>query len=148
MGNVGSHDLSAYGFLPAGEWILSATVRSGITYKLTAFASDRVVYSFVIDGAPKYIGICEKDTTCLKDRMGRYKNRQGRKRKRAGGENTNEHVSRRIKDALTAGEKVQIVALKPAAKLTFAEELTIDLIKGLENPLIARFRPEWNRQIS
>ena len=129
-------DLSTYGFSLAGEWIPRATVKSGIAHKLTALASDRVVYSFVVDGTSKYIGICEKDTTTLEDRMGRYKARQG-----AG---TNERISIKIKQALDQGKNVEIYALKPTANHTFVD-LPIDLVKGLENPLIARFKPEWNR---
>jgi hypothetical protein len=128
--------LSAYGFVPAGEWIKRASVKSGIAPKLTALAPDRVVYSFVVDDIPKYIGICEKGTTTLEDRMGRYKAQQG-----AG---TNKRISVLIKQMLDQGQKVEIYALKPEAKHTFGD-LQVDLIKGLENPLIARFKPEWNR---
>jgi len=128
--------LSTYGFVLAGEWIRRATVKSGIAYRLTAFASDRVVYAFVVDDTPKYIGICEKDTTALEDRMGRYKAQQG-----AG---TNERISNKIKQALDQGKKVEIYVLKPATKYDFVD-LQIDAVKGLENPLIARFKPEWNR---
>jgi len=129
-------NLSTYGFVPAGEWIKRATVKSGIAYKLTTFASNRVIYSFVVDDTPKYIGICEKDTTTLNDRMGRYKNMQG-----AG---TNERISIEIKQALDQGNKVEIYALKPTIKHDFVD-LQVDLVKGLENPLIAKFKPEWNR---
>ncbi len=128
--------LSTYGFVLAGEWIKRATVKSGIAYRLTAFASDRVVYAFAVDGTSKYIGICEKDTTTLEDRMGRYKAQQGA--------STNERISIKIKQALDQGKKVEIYALKPETKYDFVD-LQIDLVKGLENPLIARFKPEWNR---
>jgi hypothetical protein len=129
-------NLSSYGFIPAGECINRATIKSSIAYKLTAFASDRVVYSFVVDDTPKYIGICEKDTTNLKDRMERYKNQVGG--------STNERISIRIKQVLDQGKKVEIYALKATAKYIIVD-LQVDLVKGLENPLIARFKPEWNR---
>ena len=128
-------DLPAYDFIPVGEW-RRATVKSGIAHKLTAFASDRVIYSFVVDGTPKYIGICEKDTTILRDRMGRYKAQQGA--------STNERISIKIKQTLDQGKRVEIYALKPTAKHIFVD-LQVDLVKGLENPLIAGFQPEWNR---
>ena len=128
--------ISESGFVMAGEWTLRPTVKSGITFKLTAFASSRVVYAFVVDGQPKYIGICEKDTTTLQDRIIRYKNQQG-----AG---TNERISIKIRQALSAGKAVHIFALQPDTRFDY-RGLEIDTVKGLENPLIARFKPEWNR---
>ena len=129
-------ELSRFGFIPAGEWITKATIRSGIAFILTEFASDRVVYSFVVDGTPKYIGICEKDTTTLKKRMERYKGLQG-----AG---TNQRISAEIRHLLDRGKKVEIHALKPPAEYIYAG-LQVDLVKGLENPLTASLKPEWNR---
>jgi len=130
------NNFPTHGFLLAGQWVKSATVKSGVTYKLTALASQRVVYSFVVDGVPKYIGICEKDTTPLKDRIQRYK-------AQVGG-STNERISNNIKQLLDQGKIVEIYALKPSQKVNFVD-LQVDLVKGLENPLIARFKPEWNR---
>ncbi len=129
-------ELSKFGFISAGEWITKATIKSGIAFILTEFAEDRVVYSFVVDGIPKYIGICEKDTTTLKKRMRRYSSKQGT--------GTNERILAEIKHLLDRGKKVEIHALKPAAEYIYAG-LQIDLIKGLENPLIRRLNPEWNR---
>jgi hypothetical protein len=134
-------NISAYGFVPVGEWTTRDSVKSGITYDLTTLALDRVVYAFVIDGVPKYIGICEKDTTTLKDRMGRYKAQQG---SRPQGVSTNERISIEIRRVLDQGKRVEIYALKPTAKLMFVD-LQVDLVKGLENPLVAEFKPEWNR---
>ena len=134
-------NLSAYGFIPAGQWISSATVNSGIAHKLTALDTERVVYAFVVDGTPKYIGICEKDSTTLKDRMGRYKNQLGGVN---GSISTNKRISINIKRLLDQGKKVEIFALKPAIKDIFVD-LQVDLVKGLENPLVASFKPEWNR---
>jgi hypothetical protein len=131
-----SMTIAEYGFVTAGEWTLRPTVKSGITFKLTAFASSRVVYAFVVDDQPKYIGICEKDTTTLQDRMSRYKNQQG------GG--TNKRISIKIRQALSAGKAVYIFALQPDIKFDY-KDLEIDTVKGLENHLIARFKPEWNR---
>lgn len=61
--------LSHYGFVLVGEWTKREAIKSGVAYKLTALASERVVYSFVVNDAPMYIGICEKHSTTLKDRM-------------------------------------------------------------------------------
>ncbi|HBG74920.1 MAG: hypothetical protein A2X25_07535 [Chloroflexi bacterium GWB2_49_20] len=133
--------LSAYGFILVGQWNKSTTVKSGINYELTDLDSERVVYSFVVDGVPEYIGICEKDYTTLKDRMGRYKNQQGGS---GISISTNKRISIHIKQLLDQGKRVEIYALKPAIKEIFVD-LQVDLVKGLENPLIASFKPEWNR---
>ena len=95
----------------------------------------------MIDGIPKYIGICEKNTTTLKDRMGRYKNLQGGSANREG---TNQTIARLIKQGLTEGQVVHILAMRPTAVYRFVD-LEVDLVKGLENPLIGRFDPEWNK---
>ncbi len=85
----------------------------------------------------KYIGVCQNSTTTLKDRMGRYKSLQG-----AG---TNERIAGKIKDCLKDGKTVKISALKPKSTLLY-KGLNIDLIKGLENTLIEKLKPEWNIQ--
>lgn len=137
-------ELEKYGFVQAGEWILSGGADSGIDSNLVKLKNDRTVYAFVVDDKPKYIGVCEKDTTTLKDRLGRYKYRQGRGRKTEGGENTNQRNARLIKEHLEAGKPVLIFALKPEFQCEFFD-LKVDLVKGLENPLIAKFQPDWNR---
>ena len=129
-------DLLTYGFSPAGEWVIRDTLKSGISFKLSTFGSDRVVYAFVVNTQHKYIGICEKGTTTLADRMSRYKNQQG-----AG---TNERISIKILQLIREGNSVQIFALRPREDHPY-KDLNVDLVKGLENPLIEKFRPEWNR---
>jgi len=138
-------ELEKYGFVQAGEWILSRDVDSGIDFKLAKLENDRVVYAFVVADKPKYVGICDKDTTTLQDRLDRYKSRKGRGRKSEGGENTNQRNARLIKEHLETGRHVLIFALKPGPSCEFID-LKVDLVKGLENPLIDKFKPEWNRQ--
>jgi hypothetical protein len=137
-------ELEGYGFVEVGRWYLSEGPASGITFELTRLAGRRVIYAFVVGAQVKYIGICEKDTTTLKERMKRYRSRQGRKRKTPGGENTNQHKARLIKQHLEAGEPVLIFALAPERECDFFG-LKVDLVKGLENPFIEKFEPEWNR---
>jgi hypothetical protein len=137
-------DLERYGFVQAGRWKLYDRVGSGITFELERLADRRVVYAFVVDDEVKYIGGCEKDTTTLRERMKRYKSRQGREHSTPGGENTNQHNARLIREHLEAGKPVLILALDPRPDCKYLD-LTVDLVKGLENPLIARFKPEWNR---
>jgi hypothetical protein len=69
--------------------------------------------------------------------MGRYKSMQG-----AG---TNERIATKIKECLEKGEAVKIFALKPELSCDY-KGLSVDLVKGLENPLIERLQPEWNKR--
>lgn len=129
-------NLQTYGFVYSGKWEPTGTVNSGVTFTLKIHAQDRVIYSFVVDDEPKYIGICEKPTTSLYDRMKRYKYLQG-----AG---TNTRIVEKIRQCLEQDKTIQIFALQPEPSLQFAG-LEIDLVKGLENPLIEKLKPEWNR---
>jgi hypothetical protein len=61
------------------------------------------------------------------------------------GAGTNERVANKIKECLEQGKVVKIFALKPESTLLY-KGLNVDLIKGLENPLIEKLKPEWNIQ--
>lgn len=130
-------NLDKYGFLQAGEWKAYANVRSGITFEISdsRFENERVVYAFVVNETVKYIGVCEKNSTTLKDRMSRYKNMQG------GG--TNERIAELIKLCLDEEKVVKIFILETDGSYKY-KGLAVDLVKGLENPLIQEFQPEWN----
>ena len=130
-------ELDKYDFVEIGEWKLKKGLKSGITFKLNKFEDERVIYAFVVEDKVKYIGVCENSTTTIKDRISRYKSLQG-----AG---TNERIAGKIKDCLKDGRTVRIFALKPKSTLLY-KDLKIDLIKGLENPLIKKLNPEWNIQ--
>ena len=129
--------LEEYGFRPAGTWRLKSTVGSGIGYELVACAAVRVLYAFVIDNRAMYVGVCEKDTTTLKARMGRYQAMQGN--------STNRRVASLIRECLEKGNSVGILAIQPSDEGPRYRSLTIDLVKGLENPLIRALNPPWNR---
>lgn len=129
-------NLQTYGFVFSGRWEITSSVKSGVTFTLTRHTEDRVVYAFVVNDQPKYIGICEKLSTSLMERMRRYKYRQGT--------GTNAHVAGKIRQHLMVGKEVQILSLKPEKDLRFTG-LEIDLVKGLENPLIQKFQPNWNK---
>jgi len=128
-------DLKDFGFVEVGEWRLDESVKSGITFQLSRFQKERVLYAFAIDHEPKYIGVCDKGTTTLKDRMGRF-------RSRAGGA-TNQRIAEQIRDSLRRGAAVKILALEPDVSVRY-QGLTVDLVKGLENPLLEEVGPEWN----
>ena len=129
--------LSYYGFEEVGEWKLEENLKSGITFELHKFKEERVVYAFVVDDEVKYVGVCENTTTTLEDRMGRYKYLQG------GG--TNKRIAKKIKGCLDDQKSVKIFALKPESSLQY-KGLNVDLVKGLEYPLIKELEPEWNKQ--
>jgi len=128
-------DLEDFGFDEVGQWRLRASVKSGVTFRLDRYQNDRVIYAFVVDGNPKYVGICDKSTTTLKDRMSRY-------RGRVGG-STNKRIADAIRGALQRGATVKILALRPHDSIQY-RGLHIDLVKGLENPLLEAVDPDWN----
>ena len=147
-------NLRKYGFIKVGKWILNKNNKSGIDFELNDLNKERVIYAFVVDGKTKYIGICESNKRTLEDRMKMFKNKQG------GG--TNERIADEIKKCLEDGKTVEIFALKPELSVVYkGPEITIeynhyteivvknksievDLIRGLEYPLIERLKPEWN----
>jgi len=126
------------GFIKVGEWKLKVSGdKKDINFQLKMFEKERAIYAFVVDHEVKYIGICDSDNTTLKDRMRRYKYKQGG--------STNARINDEIKNCLLKQKQVEIFALKPKEQYTY-KSLNIDLIKGLENPLIKELDPEWNIQ--
>ncbi len=127
--------LEDHGFVEAGKWELANGVRSGIRFSLRRLAERRVVYAFVVDQVPKYIGVCDTSRTTLKDRMQRYQAKTG------GG--TNERIAELIRRCLVEGRTVKIFAMLPGQAAPY-KNLQLDLVRGLEYPLIERLKPEWN----
>jgi hypothetical protein len=97
--------------------------------------TSRVVYAFVVGQEVKYIGVCDNTRTTLEDRMKRYQSMAG-----AG---NNKRIARLIQGELTEGRQVLIYAWVPHDEFQ-CRGLTVDLVKGLENPLIAELKPDWN----
>lgn len=128
--------LKSYGFGQVGKWRLKKGLKSGITFELHNFENERAIYAFVVNSKVKYIGVCQNSKTHLKDRMKRYKYRTG--------DGANERNARKIRNCLKRGEAVKIFALKPESSLRYYG-LAVDLIKGLENELIDKLHPEWNK---
>lgn len=125
--------LEDYDFEEVGRWHIDYRIKSGINFHITK--NERVIYAFEVNGEVKYIGICEKTT--LGDRLKEYKYQT----------TTSEaHIANEIKKYLDLKKDVKIYALKPKSECKF-KDLDVDLIKGLENPLINKFKPEWNRRI-
>ncbi len=128
--------LDNYDFVEVGEWKLKETLNSGITFELNRFEQERVIYAFM-EGNIKYLGVCQNSTTTLKNRMDRYKSMQG--------SGTNKRIAKKIRVCLKRGKSVKIFALKPKSTLKY-KSLNVDLVKGLENPLIEKLNPDWNKQ--
>jgi len=63
------------------------------------------------------------------------------------GAGTNARVVKEIKGCLNSKpvtKSVKIFALEPQVRKY--EDLNVDLVKGLEYPLIERLKPDWNKQ--
>ena len=131
-------DLLQLGFQEVGQWQLDGNLKSGVCFSLNAFHNDRVVYGYTVEGEVKYIGVCEKIETTLKDRLRRYQSMTGG--------STNARIAGLIKECLLAGKEVKILALKPNTEIRF-HGLRVDLVKGLENPLLQETDPEWNIRV-
>ncbi|OGO64948.1 MAG: hypothetical protein A2029_01015 [Chloroflexi bacterium RBG_19FT_COMBO_47_9] len=127
--------LSEFGFQKVGYCTLNINLKNGISFILEKLMNERVIYAFVIDDEVKYIGVCDTTNTMLKNRMGRYQQMT------ASG--TNERITRNIIDCLTQGKIASIWALLPDCNYEY-KGIKVDPIKGLENPLIQHFHPEWN----
>lgn len=130
-------ELNNCGFIEVGEWTLDEKSEFGITFELNKFEKERAIYAFVVDDKIKYIGICASKNTTMQNRFERYK--------KLSGESTNKRIAEEIRNCLKSGKFVKIFALKPKSSLKY-KDLYVDLVKGLENPLIEFIRPEWNRQ--
>jgi len=128
-------NLYEFSFREVGHWSLDGSLKSGVRFTLTTYSEDRVIYAFMVDDDVRYIGVCDKTATTLSDRMNRYQGMTG-----AG---TNRRVAGLIKEALSNGGRVKILASKPDKSIKISN-LEVDLVKGLENPLIQEFKPEWN----
>jgi hypothetical protein len=128
-------ELQALGFFEAGTCMLDQGLMSGVRFHVAVSKDARVIYAFAVDDQVKYIGVCDNSGTCLGHRMSRYQGMMGA--------STNERIAVEIHNALSEGASVRIFAWRPEQQLKVGE-LSIDLIKGLENPLIALAKPEWN----
>lgn len=117
--------LESYGFVEVGEWYLS---NSDLKLRLDKLADKRVVYAFVVNDEVRYVGICDYPKTTLKDRM--------------ESQRYNKNMPCLIKAALKQNKAVRIFALAP--KESGYKDLKVDLVRGLEYPLINRLKPEWN----
>lgn len=131
--------LQQFGFVLAGGWSLRPTVKSGVGFSVTVHSTDKVVYAFSHHERVTYVGVCREQT--FRERMNAYQAQGGQ----AKGGGTNVYVCRRIKEALGEGGDVGIWAYLPTEDIGY-RNLSLDLVAALERPLIAEFRPPWNRE--
>ena len=128
-------DLLDFGFNTVGTWSSDPRLKSRVRFNLSSLHGERVIYAFGVDDAVKYIGICDNTDTTLKDRLSRYQGMMGG--------STNKRIAALIREHLSHGRTVRILAWRPES-IFQVKELKVDLVKGLENPLIQALRPEWN----
>jgi hypothetical protein len=95
--------------------------------------SENILYSFVVDGIPKYIG---KTVQPLKKRMYGY-------RKPAVTQSTNIRNNSNIKSALENGAAIELYVLPDHGLLHFGE-FHLNLAAGLEDSIVSSLSPEWN----
>lgn len=132
-----ARDLEDIGFIHVGKWHLYDHSKAGVRFSLNSLQRERVIYAFVLDHNIMYLGICDSSSTTLTDRMNRYQNMVG------GG--TNERIIGLIRTALAEGANAHIYALRPGSIPAYGG-IDIDCVKGMENPLIRRFKPPWNKR--
>lgn len=131
-------DFKKIGFEEVGYFQKDDSIKSRVKAVIEKYHDERVVYAFVISNEIKYIGVCNTGNTTLKKRMQRYYHQKG-----SGG---NHNMILKIKRHLNRGQKVNIYALKITVRSPKYKGIIVDLVKGLENPLINKFNPEWNQQ--
>jgi len=127
-------ELEKIGFVKVGKWYFNE--KGQLSFVINKMEKERVLYAFVIESEVKYIGSCEERKTTFKERMKRYKYKQGT--------GTNKRIHEKIESVFSKGKEVKIFAFCPSKNFKF-KDLNIDLVRGLEYPLIERFNPEWNK---
>jgi hypothetical protein len=121
------------GFGKSGDWVLVNDVPH-----LSICNEQRdtnILYSFVVDGCPKYIG---KTTQGLKKRMSGYQ-------KPGPTQSTNKKNNMLIKSALELGKAVELFVFSDKGLLRYGA-FKVNLSAGLEDNIVSILSPEWNSQ--
>lgn len=137
-----NNELIKYDFIKVGKCQLNGRYVSGVETVLNQFKDERVIYCFVVDDIIKYIGICDGQNRTLIERMKKYTSRASHQKNNTG---TSLQIIKKIKKCLEERKTIEIYALKPPNNYNY-KILKIDLVRGLEYPLIERFRPSWNKR--
>lgn len=101
------------------------------------FDVSNVLYAFVQGEEVKYIG---KTTRSVRKRFVGYCSPSGR-------QITNIKNNRLIRGAIANGKQIRIFIFTPISHLSYAD-FPINLAAGLEDSLVARFRPSWNGKVT
>ena len=137
-----SRKLLSYGFKPVGDWKKSKKHKNKVKYTINKLQNERVIYAFVVNNDVKYIG---KTDRTLTKRMKSYQN--ANKEPPPKKESTNKKIIGLINNNLNSKKLVKIFAFKPSTQKVY-RHLKIDLVGGLEIPLIKRFKTKkpgkWN----
>ena len=119
------------GFVPAGHWTLE---NDRLKCELSRHSTQKnILYAFVCDGQVKYVG---KTIRALAIRMSGYKT-PGKT------QTTNINNHRRIKELLSLGVAVEILALPDNGLLHYGQ-FHLNLAAALEDAIIRVVDPEWN----
>lgn len=120
------------GFEEAGEWLAS---QATLKYSLVRHAAEsHILYAFVSHGQVLYVG---KSVRTLSQRMYNYQNP-------GPTQSTNIINHANIRQVLEQGATVQIFAFAPKEQFNY-RGIPVSLAAGLEDTLIARINPAWNR---
>lgn len=120
------------GFEEAGAWLTSGGVLQCVLTRHAAESS--ILYAFVSQEQVLYIG---KSIRTLRQRMYHYQ-------KPGPTQRTNIVNHANIHDVLVQGGSVQIFAFAPKEQIQY-RGVPVNLAAGLEDTLIGRLRPLWNR---
>ena len=124
-------ELEKIGFENVGNWYLND---GSIMFILNSHANQKnILYAFVVDGVIKYIG---KSILTLRRRIYAYQH-FGPTQK------TNIRVHGLLKEMLIKNKSISIYAFVTKNPMLY-KGVPIDLAAGLEDSLIAKFKPEWN----
>ncbi|MBW3528643.1 GIY-YIG nuclease family protein [Shewanella sp. NKUCC05_KAH] len=123
--------LTNIGFRKVGVWSLTYG-EPDLEIQAEAESSN-ILYSFVVDGIPKYVG---KTVQPLKKRMYGY-------RKPAATQSTNIRNNNNIKSALQNGSVIELYVLPDHGLLHFGA-FHLNLAAGLEDSIVSLLSPEWN----
>jgi len=119
------------GFVPAGHWLLEDDL---LKCELTRHSTQKnILYAFVCDGQVKYVG---KTIRALAVRMSAY-------RTPGKTQTTNINNHRHIREVLSRGAAVEILALPDSGLLHYGQ-FHLNLAAALEDAIIRVIDPEWN----
>ena len=124
--------LLSLGFEEAGEWVLA---NGQPTFRLRKHGSEsNILYAFVAQYRVFYIG---KTVRNLKKRMYGYQ-------KPGPTQRTNIVNHEKIKKMIELGHSIKIFTFVPKETVLY-RGVSVSLAAGLEDILIARLKPPWNR---